>query len=163
VTNCFADPKRTTCLSKSYPTSTEFEIEIERLPLEAMSKQVYVEITGQRSDYRSRSASPPNRSTSRSKPRPDDAIEGQYTNDDERQLPEFVSIWAFPNWRKGPIRRIEWLSHVVDAQTPPAGMVKQSLHHTGQSPVLIGRIDLGRRSTAKDVSHEQIRTTSNRG
>jgi hypothetical protein len=144
IENCLADPKRLTCISKSYPTSTEFEIELERLPAEAMSKIVFVQFTGPRADHRSRSASPTygtNRSVSHG-----DEQEPVF---DARQLPHYVTLWATPHRRLDD--RVEWLSHVINGDQPRPNMSRTAEYETGQQPVFISRVELGRRVTQREV------------
>ena len=138
VENCLADPDRFDCISRSYPTSSRFNIHIEPLP--SQTSTIYIKMTGPRSDHRARSASPPNR-------------QGQVMEryEDTRPMPPFITVWGVPELHRWN-GRVDWRAQIVMGEEPAEMEWRQAVNETQNEPTLIERIDLARRVPQKAVS-----------
>lgn len=141
VEACMSDPERHDCISRSYPTSSRFNIGIEEFPCQTST--VYIKLSGPRCDHRARSASPPSRTSQTG------TIGDTYL--DLRPMPPFITIWGMPEANRRTAR-IEWRAYIVLGEEPPEMERRQAMTETGSEPTFIERIELNRRIPQKVVS-----------
>lgn len=139
VENCLADPDKFDCISRSYPTSSRFNIHIEPLP--SQTSTIYIKITGPRCDHRARSASPISRHGQ---------VVAQY--EDTRPMPPFITVWGMPEMNRWN-GRIDWRATIVFGEEPAEMEWRQAVNETRNEPTLVERIELSRRNPEKSVSY----------
>lgn len=132
---------------KSYRNLSRFDLEIEHLPSHALTRTVFIKLTGPRADDRARSASPQTKA----------AEEGGgqiLETGDLRVVPRSVTVWAMP-WRSKKMynnTRIEWWARVFVGDGPDESTVERARRDTGHEPVYLDTIQLDRRVAERHVS-----------
>ena len=146
-----ASKDRNICISRSSNRAgtTEFSIETSIPPSTLTAKTVYIKVTGERGDGRSRSASP---SLERSQSAKADQRDFRM-----RPLPLGVHIDAVPqiNRRKG---NIEYYARIRPAHLKLENVQHRALYETNQSARELFYVDLGRRVQEKDVGSSLLRS-----
>lgn len=134
---------------KSSGHLSRFDIKIEQLPSHGLTRTVYIKLTGPRSDDRSRSASPCTGHSRSAGGEGEESIE----NGDLRAIPRQVTLWAIPRqpWRS-PFKRTEWWAKVFVEDGPDQQAIDKAREETGEVPVYLDTIQMGRRVDERNVS-----------
>lgn len=145
------DPEKHICSFRSAGrlAATVFKLNIEQLPWQYSTRTLYIRLTGNRYDDRSRSASP-----SRLQRTDDGETAGKLS--DRRyslqRMPPKLVVYAAPAASRWNGEAGFWWAHVVPSGSSMENVRHQVAARTGRDPVVLDEIQMLRSVAEKDVS-----------